>query len=80
MCGSGGHVHTAATEPRPTIARHTPATLLLKQGVHPKIVQEQLGHTTISSTLGTYSHVAPGLQEAAAMTFDTVVNGPVPSA
>lgn len=51
-------------------ARHSHATLLLKQGIHPKIVQERLGHSTISTTLDTYSHVAPGLQEAAAARFD----------
>ncbi|MDR9460000.1 MAG: tyrosine-type recombinase/integrase [Dehalococcoidia bacterium] len=42
-------------------ARHTHASLMLKQGVHPKIVQERLGHATIAVTLDTYSHVAPGL-------------------
>lgn len=51
-------------------ARHTHASLMLKQGIHPKIVQERLGHSTISITLDTYSHVAPGLQEAAAKLFD----------
>ena len=51
-------------------ARHTHASLMLKQGVHPKIVQERLGHATIAVTLDTYSHVAPGLQEAAAKRFD----------
>jgi integrase len=54
-------------------ARHTHASLMLKQGVHPKIVQERLGHATISVTLDTYSHVAPGLQEAAAAGFDKMV-------
>ncbi|MFC2047212.1 tyrosine-type recombinase/integrase [Chloroflexota bacterium] len=54
-------------------ARHTHASLMLKQGVHPKIVQERLGHATISVTLDTYSHVAPGLQEAAASGFDKMV-------
>jgi len=54
-------------------ARHTHASLLLKQGIHPKIVQERLGHSTISITLDTYSHVAPGLQEAAAKRFDDAV-------
>ncbi len=54
-------------------ARHTHASLMLKQGVHPKIVQERLGHSTIAITLDTYSHVAPGLQEAAAMRFDDVL-------
>ena len=51
-------------------ARHSHASLMLKQGVHPKIVQERLGHTSIQITLDTYSHVAPGLQEAAAIRFD----------
>jgi integrase len=44
-----------------------------KQGVHPKIVQERLGHSTISTTLDSYSHVAPGLQQAAAMAFDDIL-------
>ena len=41
--------------------RHTAATHLLRRGVHPKVVQELLGHSTISLTLDTYSHVAPAL-------------------
>lgn len=51
-------------------ARHTHASIMLKQGIHPKIVQERLGHASIAVTLDTYSHVAPGLQEAAAKRFD----------
>jgi integrase len=51
-------------------ARHTHASLMLKQGTHPKIVQERLGHAIIQITLDTYSHVAPGLQQAAAQRFD----------
>ena len=50
--------------------RHSHASIMLKQGVHPKIVQERLGHSTIAITLDTYSHVSPGLQEAAAKRFD----------
>lgn len=46
--------------------RHSHATLLLQQGVHPKIVQERLGHATIGITLDTYSHVIPGMQKRAA--------------
>lgn len=45
--------------------RHTAATLLLSGGVHPKVVQEMLGHSTISITLDTYSHVLPNMQETA---------------
>ncbi|GIP58681.1 site-specific integrase [Paenibacillus woosongensis] len=44
--------------------RHTHATLLLKAGIHPKIVQERLGHSSITVTIDTYSHVLPNLQEA----------------
>jgi integrase len=51
-------------------ARHSHASLLLKQGVHPKVVQERLGHASIQVTLDIYSHVTPGLQEAAAVRFD----------
>jgi len=47
---------------------------MLKAGTHPKIVQERLGHSSIGMTLDTYSHVAPGLQEAAANKFDSMVN------
>ncbi len=50
--------------------RHTCATLLLSKGVHPKIVSEMLGHATISITLDTYSHVIPGLGDAAASAMD----------
>ncbi|MFC1981713.1 tyrosine-type recombinase/integrase, partial [Chloroflexota bacterium] len=55
-------------------ARYTHATLMLKQGIHPKIVQERLGHSTISMTLDIYSHVTPGLQQAAAESFDKLLN------
>jgi integrase len=47
-------------------ARHTHATVLLKLGVHPKIVQERLGHSSFAMTLDIYSHV----EEAAALRFD----------
>ncbi|MEA2686470.1 MAG: hypothetical protein QOE93_1665, partial [Actinomycetota bacterium] len=39
--------------------RHTWATLALERGIHPRVVQERLGHSTIAITLGIYSHVAP---------------------
>lgn len=45
--------------------RHSHATLMLMSDVHPKIVHERLGHSSIAVTLDTYSHVLPGLQEAA---------------
>jgi integrase len=49
--------------------RHACVTLLLSRGVHPKFVQELLGHATIAITLDTYSHVLPAMgdQTAAAM-------------
>jgi integrase len=46
--------------------RHTAATLLLSQGTNPKVVQEMLGHSRVSMTLDTYSHVTPSLQRGAA--------------
>ena len=46
--------------------RHTWATLALRAGVNPKVVQERLGHANISITMDTYSHVLPDLQESAA--------------
>ena len=46
--------------------RHTMATLMLAAGEHPKVVSERLGHSTVALTLDVYSHVVPGLQEAAA--------------
>ncbi len=52
--------------------RHTHATLLLEQGVHPKIVQERLGHSTISMTLDTYSHVLPNIHQEAANKMDDI--------
>jgi len=55
--------------------RHTSATLLLAQGVHPKVVQERLGHSNISVTLDIYSHVLPDLQKEAADQLDRVLAG-----
>ena len=49
--------------------RHTHATLLLADGVHPKIVQERLGHRSVQITLDTYSHIIPGIQEVAALSI-----------
>jgi integrase len=46
--------------------RHTCASLLLTQGVHPRIVMETLGHSTFTLTMDTYSHVMPEQQREAA--------------
>ena len=45
--------------------RHSAATMLLMMGVHPKVVQEMLGHSEISMTMDTYSHVLPTMQRDA---------------
>jgi len=50
--------------------RHTHATHLMKLNVHPKVVSERLGHSTIGITLDTYSHVIPGMQGEAAQKLD----------
>src|SRR5574340_170285 len=50
--------------------RHTAATLMLQQGIHPKVVQERLGHSDIALTLNTYSHVLPSIQEEAVQKLD----------
>ena len=49
--------------------RHFHATTLLRNGTHLKVVQERLGHASIAITADTYSHVTPGLQEAAVEGF-----------
>ncbi len=53
--------------------RHTVASILLEANVHPKVVQELLGHSTIRLTLDTYSHLTPGLHRQAAQTMDVLL-------
>lgn len=55
--------------------RHTHATLLLLANVHPKIVAERLGHSSIKITLDTYSHVLPSMQQQAASKLDSLLYG-----
>ena len=55
--------------------RHTWATLALKAGIHPKVVQERLGHATINVTLDPYSHVTPGMQRDVAETIASMISG-----
>src|SRR6516225_2169817 len=50
--------------------RHSHATHMLASNVHPKVVQERLGHSSIGITLDTYSHVMPNMQADAAATID----------
>ncbi|MFL5655168.1 MAG: tyrosine-type recombinase/integrase, partial [Ktedonobacteraceae bacterium] len=55
--------------------RHSAATMLLGMGVHPKIVQEILGHNQISMTLDTYSHVLPTMQREAMSKMNDALQG-----
>jgi integrase len=55
--------------------RHSHATHLLEAGVHPKVVQERLGHANISMTLDTYSHAVPAMEEDAAAKVAALVLG-----
>ncbi|HLZ57904.1 MAG TPA: site-specific integrase [Ktedonosporobacter sp.] len=50
--------------------RHSAASLLLSLGIHPKVVQELLGHTQISITMDVYSHLLPGMQKDAMSKLD----------
>lgn len=55
-------------------ARHSAATLLLSRGVHPKIVSEMLGHSTVAITLDVYSHVTPAMHREAARVMDELLS------
>ncbi|QUH18958.1 tyrosine-type recombinase/integrase [Alkaliphilus sp. B6464] len=50
--------------------RHTHATMLLEAGVNPKVVQERLGHSSVSITLDTYSHITTEFQKVAVSEFE----------
>jgi integrase len=54
--------------------RHSAATLLLQEGIHPKIVSEMLGHTRISTTLDLYSHVTPTMQQQATDAMESLLS------
>ena len=57
--------------------RHTWATLALEAGIHPRVVQERLGHSFVAITLGMYSHVGPTLHdEAAESVAATILSAP----
>jgi len=59
--------------------RHTHATGMLRANVHPAVVQQRLGHSTISTTIDLYSHVAPSLQARAAERFDEAFGDSLPA-
>ncbi len=54
--------------------RHTCATLLFSKGVHPKYVQELLGHANVAITLDTYSHVIPGMGDQTARAMEDALS------
>jgi integrase len=60
---------------RPYDLRHTCATLLLQAGENAKVVSERLGHSTITLTMDTYSHVLPSMQEQAADRLESMFGG-----
>jgi len=60
---------------RPYDMRHTAATLLLLAGIHPKVVSEMLGHSSVTITLTIYSHVLPMIQRDAAAAMNRLLGG-----
>ena len=57
--------------------RHSHATHLLMTNVHPKIVQERLGHANIATTMDLYTHVMPGMQDKAASRVDAALRAAI---
>jgi integrase len=55
--------------------RHSSSTMLLSLGVHPKVVQEILGHSQISMTMDIYSHVLPTMQQEAMRKLNDALGG-----
>ena len=55
--------------------QYTHATILLEQGVNPKVVSERLGHASVATTMDIYSHVLPDMQEKAPLPIDAVLVG-----
>jgi integrase len=66
--------HAELPEVRFHDLRHTAATLLLSRGVHVKLVSEMLGHSTITLTLDTYSHLIPAMHGDAAAAMDALLS------
>ncbi len=56
--------------------RHSAATILLVAGVHPKVVQERMGHSTIAMTMDICSHVLPSMQQDVADKIDDMFKQP----
>jgi len=64
------HVRATRMHTRPLLH---PATLLLSENLNPKIVQEMLGHSTITQTMDTYSHVLPDMQDQAVSVIESAL-------
>lgn len=58
--------------------RHSHATLMLLEGIHPKIVSERLGHASVSFTLEVYTHLLPDMQSEAADAIDRLLHNAAP--
>jgi integrase len=72
----GAHVRRLQLRPiRLHDLRRGYATLALEAGIHPKVVSERLGHSSISVTLDTYSHAIPALEEEATARVAAMVDG-----
>jgi integrase len=74
-----GRVGSQIDIPRVTFhgLRHSHATQLLRSGIHPKIAQERLGHSTIAVTLDLYSHVSKSMQDEAAQQVDKALRAAI---
>lgn len=71
-CFKAALKRAGVTQVRLYDARHTHATLLMGEGVNPKVVSERLGHTNIGITLDTYSHVLPTMQQSVVERLDNL--------
>jgi integrase len=67
------HQHPELKRIRLHDLRHTAATAMLKAGVHPKIAQERLGHSSVAVTIDLYSHVLPNMQGEAVNLVDATL-------
>jgi len=56
--------------------RHSCATLLLAQGVHPRVIREILGHSQIAVTMNLYAHVIPAMRKEVAGQMDAILSPP----
>lgn len=73
--GQRALAETGLDRMRPYDQRHSAATLLLAAGEHPKVVSELLGHSKITLTLDTYSHVVPGMLDQLAERMESLIGG-----